>query len=629
MIKYPTSPVAAANAVTSLDNTERQFYRVDGDLYVNFLGRHHFRAGYDHEGTRETKSSFLSGGAEYLYYNDPSDFAQSQDYLDVRTEVLGAGGTPIHGENESFYVEDSWDVTRQLNIQLGLRDDIFKLDNLRGQQVLDLDDNFGPRVAISYDPFGHKTDKITLSYGRYFIPPASNLSFRGADLGGDEYFLPPNGSASFSPYISASGVPTTLGVPITAAAAAAAGDTTGGFQGGNGNTSVCPNGFALPGVADCALSYGPGIQEPAETKAAKNLNATYEDEVILGYEKKLTSLLTVHATVTYRTLGDESEDIDNLGFAIAAFCARAGNASHSGCSTPAGQIIDSFNAQGDYKLINPGHNAIVTVRPDEPNADTGGPLTGIAGQTFDLSVEDLGFPQAKRDYSALELGFDRAFDGKWSLSGSYTFSKLIGNYEGTVKSDAGNTAQVDAGSTEAFDYPGLTDYDYGLLPNDRTHEIKLYGSYQIIPNLLIGMNLQVTSPRSYGCIGYYPGPGSKAASGGFGGVDPTAAFYGSASRYCYQPQLGYSIPTPRGDVFQGDWFEQLDMSLRYTVPKFSKYVPGNLVLRMDAFNIFNTQNVIQNSEVGNATSTSAVGSYKLPIYYQTPRYVRFGFDYTF
>ena len=605
-IGFPGGPVPAANSASNIDTTYREFYRIDADAYVNFLGKHHFRAGYDHEDTTLFHSSFRSGGAIYRYEKIRTAGAAqlrnlplNQEY--VRVEVANFGGSQVSGTNEAFYGQDSWDLTRSLNITLGVRDDIFQLNNLTGQRALDLKDNFAPRIAISYDPFGNKTDKIFASYGRYFIPPASNLSFRGADLYYRSYYLPPSG-LSYAPYIDpTSKKPTALGTLITA-------DNNPDFAAAQG-LSACPVRVtgATPGTqgrTPGCLVFGDGTQEPAASKPAVDLEATHEDELIVGYQKKLNSLWTVGATVTYRSLGAISEDIA-IDSAVVAYCGR--NPSVAGCSDP--NLTTVFGGDSDYVVANPGRNIKVKVRTDL--------ATALAGKEITLTAADLGNPEAKREYYGLELTFDRAFDGKWSLSGSYTLSKSIGNYEGTVKSDAGNAAQTDAGSTQDFDHPGLAEYSYGLLPNHRAHQFKLYGSYQIFSGLSLGGNLLVTSPRHYGCTGDY---------GGF--ADPLASEYDPGSHYCINPATGNSEPTPRGGSFTGDWYYQFDMSLRYAVPKFTKYMPGNLVLRADAFNLFNAQQVIQNDEVGDSASAPSP-TYKLPLTYQTPRYIRFGFDLTF
>ena len=50
---------------------------------------------------------------------------------------------------------------------------------------------------------------------------------------------------------------------------------------------------------------------------------------------------------------------------------------------------------------------------------------------------------------------------------------LVGNYEGTVKSDNG---QDDAGITQDFDFPEFTEGSYGKLPNHRKHNLKFNGA---------------------------------------------------------------------------------------------------------------------------------------------------------
>ena len=141
-----------------------------------------------------------------------------------------------------------------------------------------------------------------------------------------------------------------------------------------------------------------------------------------------------------------------------------------------------------------------------------------------LSAADLNYPKPTREYTAFVLNLTRAFDDDWSASFSYTNSETEGNYEGTVKSDNG---QDDAGITQDFDQPGLVDGSYGKLPNHRKHIFKANGSKMLANNLVGGMNMSVTSPRYYGCIGEHP-------------TDVYAAAYGASSWYC-----GGEL-TPRG-----------------------------------------------------------------------------------
>jgi hypothetical protein len=595
-------PTPVANQSTNIDNTTRKFYRVDGDFYFDVFGKHHVRTGYDHESTDLFHSSLQSGGLSYNYgrvrsQNTSNALGLPLNQQYVRVRVSNFGGAQVTGANESFYIQDSWDVTDRVNLQIGARDDIFKLNNLKGQQVLNLKDNWAGRFAISYDVFGDGHTKAFASYGRYFIPPASNLSFRGADLYYFAYFLPPDGGLSYDAFIDPiTKKPTALGTQID----------NPKFNAANG-TTICPAGPVGSTSSHGCIVYGNGIQEPAGSKAAVGLKASYEDEFIVGFEHKFNPLWKASATLTYRNLGRTAEDMA-VDSAIVKWCAR--NPTVNGCSAP--DLTDVLYGDADYVVATPGRDTTIIVRTDL--------ATPLAGKKINLTAADIGNPKAVREYTALELSFSRAWDGKWMLNGSYTLSRLYGNYEGTVKSDAGNSAQVDAGSTQEFDHPGLEEYATGLLPNHRGHQFKLYGAYAITENLQIGGNATVNSPRHYGCIGYYGRDQNDP------NYDPYASGYGAASRWCYNGTT--SVPVPRGSAFKGDWYSNLDLQVRYTVPSMG-FIPGGLTLRADVFNVFNQKNVTQNYEVGDSSASSVDVNYKKPIEYQTPRYVRLGFDWAF
>ena len=171
-------PVPAANVATTIDNTRREFYRIDADLYVNFLGRHHFRAGYDNEETLLNHATFRSGGQAYAL-SRVRTAAQSaalglplnQEYVRVEQVTLGKGGAGVDGTNEAFYLQDSWDVTRRLNIQLGIRNDKFVLKNLSGETAVDLERQLGPARRPQLRPL-RQLDGQVLGFVRPLLHPA-------------------------------------------------------------------------------------------------------------------------------------------------------------------------------------------------------------------------------------------------------------------------------------------------------------------------------------------------------------------------------------------------------------------------------------------------------------------------
>src|SRR5690606_33237103 len=100
-----------------------------------------------------------------------------------------------------------------------------------------------------------------------------------------------------------------------------------------------------------------------------------------------------------------------------------------------------------------------------------------------------------------------------------------------------------------------------------------------------------------------------------------AALYGAAAWYCN------GTLTPRGTQFSSDWVTNVDLSFRYNVPSVS--FPGNLVLRADVFNVFDFRNVTSMNEFGETDGGAPNPNYRQPTGYQTPRYIRLGFDLTF
>ena len=91
-------------------------------------------------------------------------------------------------------------------------------------------------------------------------------------------------------------------------------------------------------------------------------------------------------------------------------------------------------------------------------------------------------PKVTRDYDALELKFNRRFADNWMFNGSYTLSRLCGNYPGLASSDeigrvAPNVTRLFDSLVMVFDENG--EPVRGRLNTDRPHQIKLTGAYQL------------------------------------------------------------------------------------------------------------------------------------------------------
>lgn len=580
----------------SIGETKRTFYRGDADVFFSLFGDHHVRAGYELEETELAKSSVRTGplGASLIYRRanrntvqaQGSNLSPGQEYVEFNT--FRNGGS-FSGENEAFYIQDAWDVTEQLTLNLGVRLDKFRLSDSGGGEFVNFDSEIGPRLGFTYDPMNDGRSRLFGSFGRYYLPVASNTAFRGAanELSFSQYFLlggyTPVAPGTFTgatgaveqtsgtaivaqrPY-DANGLPLALGAQVVGYNAAVA----------------CPAGLGAPspvGIRACTVTAD-GTVKDSSSFASENLETTMEEEFILGYERKVGDLWTFTGSLVYRDLVRSAEDVA-IDAAVLALCDREGIV---GCD-------DIYTGFHQYVVVNPGVDSTILLLDALPGE--------TQRRTVDFTAEELNYPEATRTYTALELSFERAFDGVWALQGSWTLSKSEGNSEGYVNSTFG---QSDAGITQDFDQPGLTEGTTGLLPNHRLHSFKLFGSYAVTPNLLVGANINVSSGRKFGCLGLHP-------------TDEFAQAYGASSNYCNGQLI------PRGTARTSDWTQNIDFSLRYTVPE--NFVPGNLVLRADLFNAFNLDGVTELYEIGENVN------YLRPTNYQSPRSIRVGFDLEF
>lgn len=587
---------------------EREFYRGDVDVYFKLFGQHHIRVGYDQENTTLTEFTKRNGGYNYIYRTAPAAgalgglVAAGQQYVELRKFQTGGG---FDGVNKAYYIQDAWDITDRLTLNLGVRKDQFSVADPNGQVFSSFDDEIGLRMGFAYDVFGDRNDKLYGSYGRTYVPVASNTAFRAASPAIDvsQFFLPAGGATTFTGLSTVTGLPTAgLGAQIIGTAARP------------GTLVPCDasTGSIAPAGSYACVTRNNGRSPDPEAVAAKNLGSTFQDEYILGYEHRFGPLWKAGVNLTYRTLGRVSEDA-LLDYGIQNWCLANGYPSVRGPSGAGGTgCAGIWSGEHQYLIINPGKDAVITLSDPLPGE------TQI--RTITVTAAQLGYPKVKREYIGLEMNFERAFDGKWGLQGSYVISESKGNFEGQSRSDNG---QTDAGITVDFDHLAFVPGSYGLLPNHRGHQFKLFGSYAVMENLLVGGNLSVVSPRKYGCIGFAPAGSTPDA-------EVANSSYGAASRYCNSRLVN------RGTAGESDWIKRFDVSLRYTVPaKFLPSLPvvgsedSSLVLRADVFNIFNLKGVSERNEFGESGLNQARLDYLAPVDYQAPRYVRFGFDLQF
>jgi len=245
-------------------------------------------------------------------------------------------------------------------------------------------------------------------------------------------------------------------------------------------------------------------------------------------------------------------------------------------------VEDVFGGFHQYVLTNPGNDMNVYI-PEQDEYVT-------------LTAAQLRYPEAKRQYGAIELNYARPFDGRWGMAATYTWAHSWGNHEGYVKSDNG---QDDAGITQNFDQPGLVDFSYGDLPNDRRHTIKAYGSYQLDNGLRFGSSLTWQSGRPVSCFGVHP-------------TDVFAAEYGASSHFCF----GEGIK--RGSLGTTPDLLNVNANAQYAM-EMGRF---DVLFSLDVFNLFNSANATVYNEYAETSAGEPAEDYGAIRQYQRPRYVR-------
>jgi hypothetical protein len=127
------------------------------------------------------------------------------------------------------------------------------------------------------------------------------------------------------------------------------------------------------------------------------------------------------------------------------------------------------------------------------------PGFGVAEYT--IGREFPAQPKAKRDYNGVELEFTRRLTNRWSVHGSYLWSKLEGNYSGLSSSDeidAAGNGRNSPSVNRVFDsivmsFDGNGQPVFGALATDRRHQFKAQGIYEFAFGTTVSGNLYLAS----------------------------------------------------------------------------------------------------------------------------------------
>jgi hypothetical protein len=536
-------------------NDKRTAFRFDADLV---LGSHTLRAGLDNEVITTVDGSVYTGGFyDRLFTLAPGGSIGGTGYTNttgapidyVRRRVFQNGGT-FKTKNSAWYIQDDWQVTPNIVVNLGLRNESFRNENDKGQAFIEVKNTWAPRAGVSWDVKGDGKMKLYGNAGRYYIPVYANTNVRlsGAETFYGDFFL-----------------------------------FTGGFS--NDGKSV-PNIGAQLGNR---VVTSDGQPKDPRTVVDPNIKPLFQDEFIVGFQQALADRWSYGVKYTNRQLKSAIDDV------CEGTLAREWALANGYTSAQAGRIGSTV---GGCFLYNVGGDLTANI-----DVNGNGTLTPVT-----IPASALFLPKPKRSYNALEFTLERQWDKKWSAQFSYVLAYSKGNTEGYVKSDNG---QDDAGITQDFDHPGLMEGSEGYLPNDRRHTLKFNGAYAISDQFRVGATLVVTSGRPKNCFGNYPevvrdANGNPVVPAPYppGPLErDDSDAYGAASFYC-----GAKL-NPRGSLGRLPWTYDLGLQFTYTPTQ----VKG-LTLSVDVLNVFNKRGVRSIDEVGETDAVNSVSpTYQRPI----------------
>jgi outer membrane receptor protein involved in Fe transport len=532
------------------DNDTRDAYRADVDWFV---GRHGLRAGADYELNTAHSTVEYSGGIGYEYFLNGSPDQAPEEYrysdlpwdqsLVAEQHYLNGGEYDL--SSSAAYLQDSWSVTPNLTLNLGVRWEAYENKNGLGGTFIETDDQWAPRLGAIWDPSGAGRSKLHASFGTYHLPVSAmvNIYYAGALFSSTAWY-------ALDGDVADDGSPAALGERLE------------------------------------IFNWADGVTPDPRESVSDNFEPMAQNELTVGYERQLASAWSVGVRGVARWYEQVIEDYSIYQGLWTTYGVA--------CLDPELIGTEAYCWANGWRLGNPGRDFEGWYDVD---AD------GELDQVF-VPAEALGYPSAERDYYAVELSLARRYADGWMLNGSYTWSHLYGNYEGTISDEWANAL---AGMNQSFDYPYMMEHGSGELPGDLRHIFKLYGVYAWDFGLQAGGNVFFQTGRPIASYGRHPS-------------DPWAAATN------YRSFFTGGEPAPRGSYGRTDAVWGLDLMLKYDLQA------GGIdwSVRLDAFNLLDNHHVLWVDGLAewtvNGVPNDAWGE---PATFQNPRTVRLGFALSF
>ncbi len=268
----PSLRTCGSGAGPNINKIKRDVVRLDFEWSLN--ENHLVRFGYDKEDIEADHTTSDPGGAFYTYNtiansaliqgtNYTNNTGAAHDYVEKR---IFQGGGVFSTDNYAYYIEDQWTINEQWFVTAGLRSDVSENKGKTGITFVKLDNQYAPRLGVTFDPNADGSSKVFANFGKYFFPVPINTNYRTA-----------SGISDVTEFYRFTGVDAATAVPQNLA------------------------------LLDTRISSSGEVPDPG-LSAAPEYSAQSVSEYTLGYQRELSDEYTATIRTTYRTTNNMSDD---------------------------------------------------------------------------------------------------------------------------------------------------------------------------------------------------------------------------------------------------------------------------------------------------------------------------------
>ncbi len=429
---------------------------------------------------------------------------KEQGQLRAIATPLGAGArVPKYDEtlstqNYGMFLQDKWAILSNLFVSAGVRWELQDMRSILGERAILIWDNVAPRIGVVYDWTDEGRSRLFASYGWFYQPLPVQLNsrvfgglvdvrrtYRNAQCQGQQVTI--NGTAQ--------------------------------AREDNGQpTEYCTD-------------FASSTTQLTEGAVVPRLRGQYNQQFQVGYEQEVIEDLTLGVRWLHTDLGRAVEDISTnggLNFIIA---------------NPGVEVAqeDITRQQAECDQLDQQLADLEMDSDDRPQVARDLQRCLFLADAYGR-INEL-FDRPRRNFDAFTFEVKKRFARNWTLLGSYTFSRLIGNYDGFVDPITGN---INLGASSQYDVPELVRNSFGPLSFDTPHRVKLDGFYSFdlreAGRLTLGTSFRFSSGYPISLRGghnlYGVGAVYVVPRGAGGRVEPN---------YAWNASISYSYPLP-GDL---------------------------------------------------------------------------------